>query len=102
MSKKIIAKGDRLLVKPVDLEEEHHGNIIVPDMGKEKCEIGEVLDVGPGRVSEYGTVIECRNAKKGDIILYPKIGNIAITLRGEDFHMVQDKEVLGVLIDEKE
>ena len=71
MAKNIRPTNDRILVKPIDEGEKTYGSIVIPDMGKEKPEMGEVLDVGPGRMSEYGQFIRV-NAQVGDIILIPK------------------------------
>ena len=52
MSKQLLPTNDRILLKPIDEGEQTYGNIVIPDMGKEKPEMGEVLAVGPGRQSE--------------------------------------------------
>jgi chaperonin GroES len=57
MSKELQANNDRVIIKPVDQSEEMYGSIIIPDMGKEKPEMGEVISVGPGRQSEFGSWI---------------------------------------------
>ena len=49
--------GDRIVILPQEEEEQTYGNIVVPDMGKEKPEMGTVLAVGPGRISTDGTLI---------------------------------------------
>ena len=51
MSKSLVPQNDRVLIKPIESGEEMYGNIIIPDMGKEKPEMGEVVAVGPGRQS---------------------------------------------------
>ena len=73
MSQELSANSDRVIVKPVESGEERFGSIIIPDMGKEKPEMGEVVSVGPGRQSEFGQFIRVE-AKVGDIVLIPKIG----------------------------
>ena len=78
MTKVLQPQNDRVLIKPVESGEEMYGSIIIPDMGKEKPEMGEVIAVGPGRQSEFGSWIEVK-AKVGDIVLVPKIGSIYIS-----------------------
>ena len=58
MSSKLIPKNDRVLIKPSKKGEEMYGSIIIPDMGQERPEMGEVIAVGPGRTSEFGSFFE--------------------------------------------
>jgi chaperonin GroES len=96
MSKTLIPQNDRVLVKPIDEGEQMYGNIVIPDMGKEKPEMGEVIAVGPGRQSEFGQFIRI-NAKVGDIVLVPKIGTLRIDFEGEEYYIVQDREILATV-----
>ena len=66
-------------------------------MGKEKPEMGEVLAVGPGRLSEYGQMIPVRSCKKGDIVLVPKIGSLRIDFDGQEYYITRDSEILAVV-----
>ena len=61
MSKTITPCNDRIVIKPIDEGEQTYGSIVIPDMGKEKPEMGEVISVGPGRLSEYGKMIPIRS-----------------------------------------
>jgi len=99
MSKTLIPQNDRVLVRPIDEGEQMYGNIVIPDMGKEKPEMGEVVAVGPGRKSEFGQYIGV-NAKVGDIVLVPKIGTLRIDFEGDEFYIVQDKEILATVKEE--
>ena len=90
MSKKLIPQNDRVLIKPVDEGEQMYGNIVIPDLGKEKPEMGEVLAIGPGRMSEFGKYVTVQ-AKVGDIVLVPRIGTLRIDFEGEEYYIVQDK-----------
>ena len=66
---------DRVLVKRLEIEEKTAGGIFIPDTAKEKPVLGEVIAVGPGRVSEEGKVVPT-SLKKGDIVLFTKyVGN---------------------------
>ena len=96
MSKKLIPQNDRVLIKPVDEGEQMYGNIVIPDLGKEKPEMGEVLAIGPGRMSEFGKYVTVQ-AKVGDIVLVPRIGTLRIDFEGEEYYIAQDREVLAVV-----
>jgi chaperonin GroES len=96
MEKKLMMKHDKVLVKPIEESEQLYGSIIVPDLGKEKPQIGEVLDVGPGRVTEFGTKIEV-TVQPGDIVLVPKIGTIRVDFEGEEYYILPDREILAVV-----
>ena len=89
--------NDRLLVKPIDEGEQTYGNIVIPDMGREKPEMGEVVAVGPGRLSEYGKLIPIRSCKVGDTVLLPKIGTLRVDFEGDEYFIAQDREVLAVV-----
>ena len=95
--KKLQPTNDRILVKPIDEGEQTYGSIVIPDMGKEKPEMGEVLAIGPGRLSEHGQLITVRSCKVGDIVLVPKIGTLRIDFEGEEYYIAQDREVLAVV-----
>jgi|SRR6056300_349525 chaperonin GroES len=97
MAQKLHPTNDRILVKPIDEGEQTYGSIVIPDMGKEKPEMGEVLATGPGRLSEHGQLITVRSCKVGDIVLVPKIGTLRIDFEGEEYYIAQDKEVLAVV-----
>ena len=97
MSKTINPCNDRILIKPIDEGEQTYGSIVIPDMGKEKPEMGEVIAVGPGRLSEYGKMIPIRSCKIGDTVLVPKIGTLRIDFEGEEYYIAQDREVLAVV-----
>ena len=96
MSKTLQPQNDRVLIKPIESGEEMYGTIIVPDMGKEKPEMGEVIAVGPGRQSEFGQFIRVE-AKVGDIVLIPKVGTIRIDFDGQEYFIVQDREILATV-----
>ena len=99
MSKQLIPQNDRILLKPIDEGEQMYGNIVIPDMGKEKPEMGEVLAVGSGRQSEFGQFISV-NVSVGDIVLVPKIGTLRIDFEGEEYYIVQDREILATVKEE--
>jgi chaperonin GroES len=101
MTKKLEAKNDRVIIKPIESGEEMYGSIIVPDMGKEKPEVGEVISVGPGRQSEFGSWIDVQ-AKVGDIVLVPKIGSLRIDFEGQEYFITPDREILATIKESQE
>ena len=102
MATKLQPTNDRILIKPIDEGEQTYGSIVIPDMGKEKPELGEVIATGPGRLSEYGKMIPIRSCKVGDIVLLPKIGTLRIDFEGDEYYIAQDREVLGVISETKQ
>ena len=99
MSKTLLPSNDRIVLRPIDEGEKTYGNIVIPDMGKEKPEIGQVLAVGPGRQSQLDPqkLITVRSCKVGDIVLVPKIGTLRIDFEGEEYYIAQDREILAVI-----
>jgi len=94
---KLQPTNDRILIKPIDEGEQTYGSIVIPDMGKEKPEIGTVLAIGPGRMSEHGQLMIVRTCKVGDIVMVPKIGTLRVDFEGEEYYIAQDREVLAVV-----
>ena len=87
---------DRILLKPMEAEEKTAGGIIIPDNAKEKPQKGEVIAVGPGKVSDKGSRIEM-SVKKGDKVLYGKYSGTEITVDGEDYLIVRESDVLALI-----
>ena len=100
MTKQLSPTNDRILIKPIDEGEQTYGSIVIPDMGKEKPEMGEVLATGPGRLSEHGQLITVRSCKVGDVVLVPKIGTLRIDFEGQEYFIAQDREILAVVKEE--
>jgi chaperonin GroES len=94
MSKTLTPFNDRVIIKPIEEDEQMYGSIVIPDLGKEKPEMGEVIAVGPGRQTEFGQFIRV-NAKVGDIVLIPKIGTLRIDFEGEEYLITPDREILA-------
>lgn len=94
MSKIPIPCNDRVIIEPIEEGESMYGSIIVPDMGKERPEIGTVVGTGPGRTSEFGAFIPTI-AEKGDVVIVPKIGTIKVDYEGKEYYIVQDREILA-------
>lgn len=88
--------ADRIIVKAAEAEEMTKGGIILPDTAKEKPQQGEVLAVGPGKVSDSGNIVKV-TLKSGDKVLYGKYSGTEITVDGEDVLIMRESDILAVL-----
>jgi chaperonin GroES len=96
MATKFTPLHDRILVRRVDEDTTSRGGIIIPDSAKEKPQEGEVVSAGKGKVNEDGKVFPLA-VKEGDRILFGKYSGTEIKLDGEDFIIMREEEVLGIL-----
>ena len=88
---------DRVLVKRFSEDEKSKGGIIIPDTAKEKPIKGEIVAVGQGRVGEDGAVRPL-DVAKGDQVLFGKYAGTEIKIDGEEFLMMREEDILGVLM----
>ena len=88
--------ADRVVVRPIEQEEVKQGNIIIPDTAKEKPMQGEIVAVGPGRISDNGNKIEM-SVKKGDKVLYGKYAGTEVTIDGEDYLILRESDILAII-----
>ena len=93
---KIRPLQDRILVKRLEEEETTKGGIIIPDTAKEKPVEGLVISVGKGKVSENGTQLPL-DVKKDDRILFGKYAGTEIKIEGEEYLIMREDDVLGVI-----
>jgi chaperonin GroES len=96
VSMKIKPLEDRVVVKPASPDEKVQGGIIIPDTAKEKPQKGEIVAVGPGKVSDSGDKIPV-NVKVGDTVLYGKYSGTEVTIDGEDYLIVRESDVLAII-----
>lgn len=96
MQMKIRPLNDRILVKRLEEEEKTKGGIIIPDSAKEKPAEGKVVAVGKGKVNDKGDTIPMQVAV-GDHVLFSKYGGTDIKIEGEDFLIMREDDVLGVV-----
>src|SRR5947199_220783 len=96
MAAKFTPLHDRILVRRIEEGETTRGGIIIPDSAKEKPQEGEVVSAGKGKINEEGKVRPL-DVKEGDRILFGKYSGTEIKLDGEDFIIMREEEVLGVL-----
>jgi len=94
MAVKLEPLADRLVVRPIEKEEVTKGGIFLPDTAKEKPQEGEVLAVGPGRMSEDGKRI-AMDVKVGDIVVYAKYGGTEIKVDGEELLILSESNILA-------
>jgi chaperonin GroES len=87
---------DRILVQRVKEEEKTKGGIIIPDTAKEKPVEGRVIAAGIGKLSEEGNRIALE-VKKGDLILFGKYSGNEIKIEGEEYLIMREDDVLGVI-----
>ena len=92
--KKLEALFDAVIVKPIENEETLYGNIIVPDMGKEKNEFGEVVAVGDGRFTLMGNHIPMQ-VKVGDLVVLPTQGFTKLPFDGEEYFVGPENQILA-------
>ncbi|HTT25043.1 MAG TPA: co-chaperone GroES [Candidatus Binatia bacterium] len=87
---------DRILVRRVEEATTTRGGIIIPDSAKDKPQEGEVVSAGTGRINDEGKTFPLA-VKEGDRILFGKYAGTEIKIDGEEFIIMKEDEVLGVL-----
>jgi len=87
---------DRIVVKRIEQQETMQGGLYIPDTAKEKPQEAEVMAVGKGKRLEDGTVVPLM-VKTGDRILFGKYSGNDIKVDGEEFLIMREDDVLGVL-----
>ena len=96
MKNPIIPLGDKIVIFPQEDEEQMYGNIIIPDAGQERPEMGKVLAVGPGRISTDGTLIPNR-IEVGATVMVPKFGAQVVVVENETYIIAGESDVLGII-----
>ncbi len=96
MATKFTPLHDRILVRRVEEADTTRGGIIIPDSAKDKPQEGEDISAGKGKISEEGKVRPL-DVKEGDRILFGKYSGTEIKIDGEDFTIMREEEVLGIL-----
>ena len=87
---------DRILVKRIEESEQVVGGIIIPDTAKEKPQQGKVVAVGAGKIDDKGKRVPL-DVKDGDTILFGKYSGQEIKVDGEEYLIMREDEVLGVI-----
>jgi len=93
---KIQPLADRVVVKALEESEQMRGGLYIPDTAKEKPSQGEVVAVGPGKLSDEGTRVAL-DVKVGDKVLYGKYSGTDVTLDGEEFLILRESDILAIV-----
>ena len=93
---KIQPLADRVVVKAIEEDEQMRGGLYIPDTAKEKPSQGEIVAVGPGKLSDEGTRVEL-DVSVGDKVLYGKYAGTDVTLDGEEFLILRESDVLAII-----
>ena len=88
--------ADRVVVKPLDEAEQMRGGLYIPDTAKEKPSQGEVVAIGPGKLSDDGTRLEL-DVSVGDKVLYGKYSGTDVTLDGEEYLILRESDILAIV-----
>ncbi len=93
---KIRPLGDRVVVKPIQKEEVTKSGIVLPDTAKEKPQRGQVVAVGPGRLTDDGKRLPME-VKVGDEVLFAKYAGTELKIDDEEFLILSEKDILAIL-----
>jgi chaperonin GroES len=93
---KIKPLHNHVVIKQQDETETMYGNIIVPDAGKEKALMGEVVAVGPGLINMNGVLIP-NTVEVGQKVSFPAFGGQKLSIQGEDFLIYKEQDIFAVL-----
>jgi chaperonin GroES len=92
----IIPLSDKVVILPQEEQEQMYGNIIVPDAGKEKPEVGTVMAVGDGRVTNEGAIIQ-NQLEVGQKVIVPKFGAQVVVVENETYIIASENDILGII-----
>ncbi len=87
---------DYVLIKPLDAQTQTASGIILPDSAKEKPQMGQVMAVGPGGVTDDGKKVVMR-VKKGQKVMYKKWGGNEIKVGNEEWLLVEQKDIMAIV-----
>jgi chaperonin GroES len=94
MAAKLQPLADRVLVKPTEKEEKTKSGIYLPDTAKEKPQEGEIMAVGPGKMTDEGKRIPM-DLKVGDRVIYAKYGGTEIKIDDEELIILRESDILA-------
>ncbi len=96
MPGKLLPLGDRVVIKALDKEEVSVGGIIIPDTAKERPQEGEVIAVGPGRITDDGKRLTM-DVSAGDKIIFSKYSGTEVKIDNQDYLIVRESDILAKL-----
>lgn len=89
--------ADRVVLKALEEVETMKGGIIIPDTAKEKPMQGEIVEVGPGRMTDDGKSVSMQ-VKKGDRVLYGKYSGTEVSIGGEEYLIMRESDIFAVIV----
>lgn len=87
---------DRVIVKRLEEERKTASGIVIPDTAAEKPDQGEVIAVGKGKVGDDGK-IRALEVKVGDKVLFGKYAGQAVKIKGEEYLVMREEDIMGVI-----
>ena len=88
--------ADRVVVSPLEEEEQMRGGLYIPDTAKEKPQSGKIVAVGAGKLSDEGVRIE-PDVEVGQTVLYGKYSGTEVTVEGEEYLILRESDILAIL-----
>ena len=88
--------GDKVVILPHEEEEQMYGSIVIPDAGQERPEIGTILAVGPGRITNEGITIQSK-LKVGQDVIVPKFGAQIVRMKNTSYIIASENDILGTI-----
>ena len=89
--------ADRVVVKPLEEMEVKKGGIIIPDTAKEKPMQGEIMEIGPGRITDDGKTIAMQ-VKKGDRVLYGKYSGTEVSVGADEYLIMRESDIFAIIM----
>jgi chaperonin GroES len=93
---KIIPLHNNIVIEQTDNTEEMYGNILIPDMGKEKVMVGNIIAVGPGRYTETGAWVNTF-LQIGQTVTFPTFGGQRLTIDGKEYLLYKEQDIFAIL-----
>jgi len=93
---KVKPLADRVVVSPLEEEEQMRGGLYIPDTAKEKPQSGKIIAVGEGKLSDEGVRI-APDVEVGQTVLYGKYSGTEVTVEGEEYLILRESDILAIL-----
>lgn len=94
MARKLQPLGDRVVIKPSEREEQTKSGLVLPDTAQERPQEGEVIAVGPGRLTDDGKRVPL-DLKAGDKVVYSKFAGTEFSDEDEDYLILTERDILA-------
>ncbi len=93
---KVKPLADRVVVSPLEEEEQMRGGLYIPDTAKEKPQSGKIIAVGEGKLSDEGVRI-APDVEVGQTVLYGKYSGTEVTVEGEEYLILRESDIVAIL-----